>query len=389
MPPLSYAHFDADAFFASVEQAADRRLRGRAIAVGGKKRGIIASASYEARARGIFTPMPTAEALKRCPDLIVVSGHYSLYEQFSENIFALCEELTPNVERTSIDEGYMDLRPTPWRDTGSALSQLRKLDTTISQWMKITVSHGLAANKLVAAIASKSRKPHGFVVVPEGAEKDFLAPLPLRHLPGLGPRTISRLSECGWRLIGDLQTLTSDQLRPLLGRQTPVWQKMARGEDDRRLVTEPPPAKTFSHQQTFASDQSDEAGLLITGRMMLDQLMTRVRADKVQVRTLSLQIRYTDREDVERSESLPEPSDLETEFYPLLKPLLQRAWQRRVRLRMIGLRLSNIYRCWPQVDFLQPQREKQRILAHLIDRINEEQGLYTVQRAYRLTKPSR
>src|SRR5271156_3546309 len=151
MPPRSIVHLDADAFFAAVEQAADPKLRGKPIAVGGEKRGIIASDSYEARRYGVYTPMPTARAKKLCPNLIVLPGDFERYEQFSHWMFGYCYDFTPDVEQTSIDEGYFDLSGTRKPAAEIALT-IRK---AISQRLKITVSEGIGTNKLVSAVASK------------------------------------------------------------------------------------------------------------------------------------------------------------------------------------------------------------------------------------------
>src|SRR5271157_2600759 len=175
MPQRSIVHLDADAFFAAVEQAADTRLRGKPIAVGGERRGIIASASYEARKFGVYTPMPTARARKLCPKLIVLPGDYERYEQFSNWMFGYAYDFPPDVEQTSIDEGYFDLTANHKKPADEIALAIRK---AIGQSLKISVSEGIASNKLVSQIASKLRKPAAFQSVPSGGEKSFLSPLP-------------------------------------------------------------------------------------------------------------------------------------------------------------------------------------------------------------------
>src|SRR5437899_2683177 len=183
-------HLDADAFFAAVEQAADPKLRGKAIAVGGESRGIIASASYEARKFGIYTPMPTARARKLCPKLIVLPGDYERYEQFSNWMFGYAYDFTPEVEQTSIDEGYFDLSASRQKPPVEIAQTIRQ---AIRQSLKISVSEGLGTNKLVSQIASKLNKPAAFQAVPPGQEIPFLHPLPNKWLPGIGPKTSARL----------------------------------------------------------------------------------------------------------------------------------------------------------------------------------------------------
>src|SRR5579859_4795000 len=199
-PFRSIVHLDADAFFASVEQAADPRLRGKPIAVGGEKRGIIASASYEARKFGVYTPMPTVRARKLCPKLIVLPGDYDRYEHFSRWMFSYAYDFTPDVEQTSIDEGYFDLSGTRKRPVDIALT-IRK---AISQALKITVSEGIGSNKLVSQIASKLNKPAAFAQVPSGQELSFLHPLANRWLPGIGPKMATRLNAAGLAFIGQI-----------------------------------------------------------------------------------------------------------------------------------------------------------------------------------------
>src|ERR1017187_5510718 len=193
MLPRTIVHLDADAFFAAVEQAADPKLLGRPVAVGGEKRGIIASAPYEARKFGVYTPMPTLRARKLCPKLIVLPGDFERYEQFSRWMFGYCYDFTPDVEQTSIDEGYFDLSCVRKPPVEIALAIRR----AIGQKLKIIVSEGIGANKLVSAIASKLTKPAAFHEVPPGGEASFLHPLPNQWLPGIGPKTSARLNAAG------------------------------------------------------------------------------------------------------------------------------------------------------------------------------------------------
>jgi nucleotidyltransferase/DNA polymerase involved in DNA repair len=170
MRQRAIVHIDADCFFAAVEQASDPRLRNRPVAVGGEKRGIIASASYEARKYGIYTPMPTMRARKLCPQLIVLPGDFERYEQFSHWMFGYCYDFTPEVEQTSIDEGYFDLTAT--RQPAADVAE--KIRKAIGERLKISVSEGIGTNKLVSAVASKLTKPRAFYEVPAGEEAAFL-----------------------------------------------------------------------------------------------------------------------------------------------------------------------------------------------------------------------
>ena len=287
-------HLDADAFFASVEQSADPRLRGKPIAVGGEKRGIIASASYEARKFGIYTPMPTVQARRLCPRLIVLPGDFERYEQFSRWMFSYPQDFTPDVEITSIDEGYFDLsaNPKPARDVAATVRK------AIRQSLKITVSEGIASNKLVSQIASKLNKPDAFQEVPTGTETHFLAPLPNRWLPGIGPKTSARLNAAGLALVSHVAATPVDLLELLVGNQAPTLRQFARGIDTRPLVPARDPAKSFGTQQTFAADVTDEEFIDATLRRMADDLFARVRAEA----------------------SVPSPSRFATTTWPRINP---------------------------------------------------------------------
>jgi len=253
-PPRTIVHLDADAFFAAVEQASNSKLRGLPVAVGGEKRGIIASASYEARAFGVYTPMPTARARKLCPKLVVLPGDFERYEQFSQWMFGYCHDFTPDVERTSIDEGYFDL-------TGNRKSSAVEIALTIrkaiGQRLKIVVSEGIGSNKLVSAIASKLNKPASFLEVASGEEEAFVRPLPNKWLPGIGPKTSLRLDAAGLARVGQIAAMPLDMLELLLGGQAALVRQFARGVDERPLVPAGEAQKSFSQQETFSGDLTD------------------------------------------------------------------------------------------------------------------------------------
>src|SRR5580658_5427508 len=332
-------HLDADAFFAAVEQASDPKLRGKPIAVGGEKRGIIASASYEARRFGIYTPMPTARARKLCPKLIVLPGDFERYEQFSNWMFGYCFDFTPHVEQTSIDEGYFDLSGARKPAVEIALI-IRK---AIGQRLKITVSEGIGTNKLISAVASKLTKPAAFNEVPPGGEAAFLRPLPNKWLPGIGPKTSVRLNAAGLAEIRHVAATPPAMLELLLGGQAALIRQFANGIDERPLVPAREPQKSFGRQETFAADLTDEDYAQAVLRRMANHLFATIREEARSIRTLTVKVRYNDMAEDQASESLPEPTDLETDVYGLLHLLLRKTWKRRVSLRLVSLKLSNLY----------------------------------------------
>ncbi|MFM1768983.1 MAG: hypothetical protein RJA22_1512 [Verrucomicrobiota bacterium] len=375
-------HLDADAFFASVEQAADPRLRGRPVAVGGERRGIIASASYEARRFGIFTPMPTARARKLCPRLIVLPGDFDKYEHFSRWMFSYAQDFTPDVEIASIDEGYFDLtgvrRP--------AVDVAEAVRAAIRQSLKITVSEGIGTNKLVSQIASKLNKPAAFTHVPPGREVTFLHPLPNRWLPGVGPQASRRLDAAGLARIGHVAATPPDLLALLLGGQAEGIRRFAQGLDDRPLVPVREPQKTFSQQETFAADLTDEDYAAATLRRMADQLFAKVREEGRTIRTLTVRIRYGDMDEAQVSESLAEPTDLETDVYGRLHGMLRAAWRRRVSLRLVSLKLSNLYdrrfRSELELDGPSRSRAARTQLAAAVDELRRTRGRTVILRGH-------
>src|SRR3984957_3768701 len=339
MRQRAIVHIDADAFYASVEQASDARLGAKPVAVGGEKRGIIASASYEARSFGVYTPMPTARARKICPKLIVLPGDFERYEAFSQIMFAHLYDFTPDVEETSIDEGYFDLTANRQSPVDIAL----KIRKAIRQRLKITVSEGIGTNKLISAVASKLTKPSAFNEVPPGHEAAFLHPLPNKWLPGIGPKTSVRLNAAGLAEIRHVAATPLSMLELLLGNQAGIIRQFSHGIDERPLIPEQEPQKSFSKQETFATDLTDEGYIEATLLRMADTLFVSVREEKRSVRTFTVKVRYNDFAEDQSSESLLEPTDLETDVYSLLRTLLRKAWKRRVSLRLVSLKLSNLY----------------------------------------------
>ncbi len=380
--PRAIVHLDADAFFASVEQASDPRLRGKPIAVGGEKRGIIASASYEARKFGIYTPMPTTLARRLCPKLILLPGDFEKYELFSRLMFSYAYDFTPDVEIGSIDEGYFDL-------TGAskpAASIAETVRLAIRQSLKLSVSEGIATNKLVSQIASKLRKPSAFELVPPGQEAEYLAPLPSQWLPGIGPKAAAQFNAAGLARIGQIARTPLELLGLLAGSRAPQLKNFALGIDPRPVVPARAPAQSYGEQETFAADTTDEAFVEATLRRMADTLMAKVRQEHKSIRTLTVKVRYNDMDEQQASESLPEPTDLETDLYGKISFLLRKAWQRRVSLRLVSLRLSNVYSgcCFGglALDGAALRRAAQQRLAEGVDALRQKYGRTVLLRGH-------
>lgn len=389
MPPTlpTIAHLDADAFFVSCELALRPDLRGTKCAVGGRERGIISSASYEARACGVYTPMPTQRALKVCPDLIMLPHTSGLYSRVSRQMFDVCETLTPIVQRNSIDEGYLDVGPCGFSTETELEARVRALQARLWTELQVPVSFGLATNKLVAQIASKLRKPRGFVVVPPGGEAAFLAPLPIGKLPGVGPKTEASLVERhGIARIGDILEKSERELRSIFGDGWADMVATARGQDSRAVETERDDAKSYSQQETFGRDIGEFTEIERVVKRMVDELLPKVREDGKRVRTMTVKVRYPDFSQESHGRSLATASDLEAPFYPLVAPLLRAAWQKHRPLRLVSVRFSNVEDAAAQLEMFAEGDEKRRRLAGVLDQLNKRGREAIVQHGHQLAK---
>jgi len=361
-------HLDADAFYVSVEQVERPELRGKAVAVGGLHRGIIASASYEARRAGVYTPMPSAKARQICPGLIMVRGDMSKYSEYSRRMFAIVEDFTPMIERTSIDEGYFDVSG---HRTLKPIEIAEKMKARIRSEIGITVSLGIASNKLVAQIASKLRKPDALVEIPAGTEREFLAPLESHWLPGVGAKLGARLREIGLTHVRDVAIAPPELVASVAGSYAARLQVLATGVDDREVIVEHDDAKSYGMQDTFGENLRDAASVLPILQGMADKLMSRVRADDKAIRTVTVKVRYPDFTDTSHGITLPQPTNLETDVYPHLKALLRGAWTRKEPIRLASLRFSNVtdpvFQAELPLDAQSAQRSKQHDIARLLD----------------------
>lgn len=378
------AHLDADAFFVSCELALRPELRGTKCAVGGRERGIISSASYEARACGVYTPMPTKSALKVCPELILLPHTPGLYGKVSRRMFDLCETLTPIVQRNSIDEGYLDLGMCGFKSVGEIERRLRALQQQLWDELQIPASFGIAANQLVSAIASKARKPRGFTLVPPGTEEEFLSPLKISVIPGVGRKSEVRLEDAGIRLVGDLFRQSEATLRELFGNGWLEMLSMARGEDHRAVQIEHDDAKSYSTQETFGRDVGDFHEIECIAKRMIDELMPKIREDGKRVRTMTLKVRYPGMEDSSAGRSLAEGTDLEAHFYPLVPALLKSAWTKRRPLRLVSVRFSSVEDGGLQLEMFGQSDDKRRRLAAVMDKLNERGGKNLIRRGHQL-----
>jgi DNA polymerase-4 len=302
-------------------------------------------------------------------------------------MFDLCETLTPLVQRNSIDEGYLDLQPCGYANVPEIETAVHRLQQRIWDELQVPVSFGLASNKLVAQIASKLRKPRGFVVVPVGQEAEFLDPLPVGKLPGIGTKTEAELAERhGIKLVSDITSRTDQELEAVFGNGWRGMRAMALGEDDRPVAVDHDDAKSYSQQETFGRDISDFAEIERVAKGMVDELLPKIRGDGKRVRTMTVKIRYPDFSQESHGRSLEEATDLEAPFYPLVAPLLKGAWKLKRPLRLVSVRFSGVEDRAAQMEMFAQDDEKRRRLASVLDKLNTRGRNSVVQHGHQLGK---
>lgn len=308
----SILHLDLDAFFAAVEQRDKPSLRGKPVIVGGLgPRGVVSTASYEARRFGVGSAMPMAQARARCPHAAFLAGRFNVYRRASNVVMAALAELSPLVEPLSLDEAFVDLGTGAERELSpSAVRRIgTELRATIAERTGLTASVGAATSKLLAKIASEQAKPDGLVVVEPGTERDLLHPLPVRALLGVGPATADRLARMGVRTVGELAAVTEAELVDVLGEaHGRSMHRLANGQDDRPVQAERE-SKSVSVEDTFDHDITDPVLLRATATRMARSVAARLAKAGLSGRTVTLKARAHDFSTNTRSATLPGPTD--------------------------------------------------------------------------------
>jgi len=338
------AHLDLDAFFAAVEELEDPSLRDKPLVVGGDPhgRGVVSTANYAARKFGIHSAMSAAEALRRCPHAVFLRPRHAVYRQYSRVVWDTVGEIVPRVERTGIDEGYLDLGSVAER-----FSQARGLAEAVQAAVRgstsLSCSVGVSTSKVVCKVASDRRKPGGITVVPPGREARFLAPLPTRLLPGVGPRAEERLARAGVEHIGGLATLSDTELGALLpGQVGRLLRDRARGIDPRDLELDAERI-SISTEETFERDLTDRSSMHVELRRMAVEVASYLQRDGISARTVTTKLRYADFSIRSRSTTLPTPIDEADRIGDLACRLLDRGLQDRPgALRLLGVGVSGL-----------------------------------------------
>lgn len=338
---LSIAHMDCDAFYASVEKRDNPELRDKPVIIGGGRRGVVSTACYVARIQGVHSAMPMFQALKKCPDAVVIKPRMSAYAEASKQIRAMMEDLTPTIEPLSMDEAFIDLTGTErlhGQPPAVVLAGLiRRMETEIG----LSGSIGLSHNKFLAKLASDLDKPRGFSVIGKAETLDRLAPLPIKKIWGAGKVMQAKLESDGVRTFADLRRWDRDDLIARFGSMGLRLYHLSRGED-RREVSRNAPVKSISKEKTFGDDQWDIDKLKGHLWRLAEQVSDRAKYKGMAGQTVTLKVKRADFRSLTRNSTLYEPTQIAERIYQTAEPLLEDVMN-EAPFRLIGVGISHLY----------------------------------------------
>jgi len=375
-----------DAFYAAVEQRDHAELRGKPVIVGsdpkqGKGRGIVATCSYEARKFGVHSAQPISQAWKLCPQGIYVRPDMEKYARASSCVMSILLDFTDMLEQVSIDEAFMDVTGSA-KLFGAGPEIAQRIKSKIRDELQLTASVGVAGNKFIAKIASDLNKPDGLVVVSPGSEREFLSPLPIGRLWGVGPKTEAGLKSMGLDRIGQLADMEFNELSSRLGKiGSHLWQ-LSRGIDDRDVVPEEG-FKSIGHEITFESDTADQALLERTLLDLSEKVARRLRAQEARARSVAMKFREADFSTFTRRTTLNESVDTSEKIYPVARKLMKSLMHEGILVRLIGVYVSNLEFGTEakQMSLFEPASQKDRKLAAALDDIAQRFGDRAITRA--------
>lgn len=344
-------HIDADAFFASVEQVLNPNLKGKALLVGGPSgtRGIVSAASYEARKFGIHAGMAMYQATKKCPHATIVPGNFEAYRKFSRQFYKILLNYTPEVEMASIDEAYLDISGCAEMHKLEYPDLARRILEDIHKQTGLSFSCGMASSKIVSKVASSNNKPHKLTVVPYGMEAKFMAPLPLRAMPGIGPKTFAYLEAQGLKTIEDLARMNVSEVMKEFGVQAiPLW-KHCLGIDNSKVISSHDLPKSISKENTFYEKNVNKEIALKYLRELSGIVFEKLRSHGLRARTVCVKIRYLDHEDGKMvfqdfgfQKNMDFPTSLDMKLFPAVKKLFLENLDSQKSLRLIGMGVTNL-----------------------------------------------
>ena len=385
-------HVDLDAFFCAVEEIQDPSLHGKPFAVGGSPtgRGVIASCSYAARARGVRSAMPTATALKLCPQLVILRGKYSNYSAYSRQVMDILKQYTPLIQQVSIDEAFLDVTDLPLSGYEIAL----EIQQRVKKELSLYCSFGVASNKLVAKVAtdygkmqkkSNTSYPASILVVQCGDEAAFLAPLPVNALWGIGPKTAEKLNQAGIKTIGELADLSNEKLNQLFGNFGSEVASRVRGIDHSQVVVDRE-IKSVSQEVTFNTDIQDPKLVQDTIRALSEQVAFRLRKAGLIAGTVRIKVRWSNFETHTRQVSLCEPVNQDSIIAETAIKLFDQIWQPGKRVRLIGVGTANFDSQSYQLPLWDTKAEKERRLLSAVDLIRDRYGKQMILKGSSISK---
>jgi len=368
-------HIDLDAFFVSVEQVLNPELKGKPVIVGGdpERRGVVASASYEARPFGIHAGMPSSKARRLCPQAIFIRSHFSLYKDASAKFMRILGDFSPHIEPLGFEEAYLDVTGCE-EPYGSPQKLALAIKNRINKELNITASVGIATCKVVAKIASALCKPDGLLEIAPGDEQAFLNPLPIAKLPGVGKKTEQALKDMGITTIGELASLPLDTVKRQFGATGAMIHSYARGVDDRE-VEAPGEAKSISQQLTFARDTLDRNFLEANLHNLCQEVCQELRSQNKRAKCVAIRLRYADFKTITRQVILREASNVTQVIFATAQQLLTKALaQQEKPIRLIGIRISSLVGEGKQLPMFDSGMEKPEHLDKAIDKIRRKYG---------------
>jgi DNA polymerase IV len=376
-------HVDMDAFYASVEERDQPELVGQPVIVGGtpEGRGVVAAANYEARRYGVHSAMPAATAVRLCPHAVFVRPRMGHYAAVSDQIREIFLRYTPLVEPLSLDEAFLDVTGSEAL-FGPSVEIGRRIKREICDELQLTASVGVAPNKFLAKIASDLEKPDGFVVVEPGTEQEFLDPLPVKRLWGVGRTTGQVFAEMGVQTIGDLRMLSAEALQERFGRHGEHLWRLAHGIDDRNVVPDRE-AKSISHETTFAIDVTDMQVLRSWLLSLTEQVACRLRQHSLKGTTVHIKVRYSDFQTITRATTLPVATNITDEIWRAAAELLDnRLPGRALRIRLIGVGVTGLAAEGATQATLFPDegRDAQSRLDRTVDQLRDRFGSGSLNR---------
>jgi DNA polymerase-4 len=373
-------HIDLDAFFVSVEQVANPKLKGKPVVVGGRPqgRGVVAAASYEARAFGLRSGMPLVTASRLCPQAIFIQGSFPKYRDASQKFMAILADFSPFLEPMGLDEAYLDA--TGFESIhGSGYQMAAKIKQRVKAELGINASIGIAGGKVVAKVASEMSKPDGLLEVAEGKEGSFLAPLPVARLPGIGQKTERELKRLGVTTLGKLSITPLSVLKSHFGASGEMLQRFASGIDDRE-VEPPAAAKSISRETTFGQDTRDRSLLKATLRYLGERVGADLRQKGKRARCVTLKLRYADFTTITRRQTLSQTTDSDQTIFDTGVKLLNRELAgEKQPVRLIGTGVSALVAAGGQLAMLDSSARRQEQLNKAIDRIRKKYGFTAIQ----------